>query len=143
MNDSKAAVDKILVGTGAATVSVSASLDTAGYDHASIRVLVNARVNSSAETMSISVLESDDTVVTNHVTITANKTPTPAAAATEQRYELDLRKRKRYLRLVLTPGTHTSNDYQGAVAIVTLSRPERAPTAESELVGSGSTVTVV
>jgi hypothetical protein len=143
MNHAKSHVDSILVGTGPLTASVSASFDRIGFNHATVRVLINKRASTDAGAMTLSLLDCDTTVVTDHATVTANLTPTPGAAATEQRYELDLRARKRYLRLVITPGTHTSGDIQGTVAIITVSRQSELPTAQSTLVGSGSTVTVV
>jgi hypothetical protein len=143
MNHAKAVVDRVLVGTGNATATVSASIDFAGFKHATVRVLINKRVDSSCAAMTLSLLESDDTVVTNHATITADLTPTPGSGATEQRYEIDLRKRKRYGRLVITPGTNATHDAQGSIAIISLSRGENAPTAESSLVDSSGTVTVL
>lgn len=127
--------DSILLAPAAQTAAATrtANLDTLGSDYATIRIFFASEVNTSAIGPTISILESDDTVVTNFATIVANRTAEDLTAARILRYEVDCRGRKRYLRLALTTETHTTNDVITACSMATLSRKELSPTATSEL----------
>lgn len=110
----------------------TANLDTRGADWATIRILFRAELNTNAVGPTLSLLESDDTVVTNFATITANRTNEDLTSARAVRYEVDTRNRKRYLRLSVSTTTATNDDVAVA-AIATLSRKEKTPEAHSEL----------
>lgn len=116
----------------------TANLDTRGADWATIRLNFNAEVNTNAVGPTIALSESDDTVVTNFATITANRTNEDLTSARAVRYDVDLRNRKRYLRLAVTAATAT-NDHIVVSAVATLSRKDKTPEAHTEL----STVAVV
>lgn len=120
--------DKLLLAPQAMTNSatVTANFDTldpgqgrAGY--ATIRIGFASEINTNAVGPTISVLESDDTEVTNFATIVADQSTIAFVAATELRYEIDLRGRKRYLRLSVSTDT-TTNDNVTVSAIGTLTR---------------------
>lgn len=108
------------------TATQTANFDTldpgqgrAGW--ATIRIGFSSELNTNAVGPTITLSESDDTVVTNFATISANRTNEDLAAAKELRYEIDLRGRKRYLRLSVTTATAT-NDNVTVCAIGTLTR---------------------
>lgn len=130
-----------LSGTGstAAQTANFDSLDGSGIkaNWATIRLYFRAEVNTSAVGPVISILESNDTVVTNFATIVADRTNEDLTAARLVRYEVDMRKRKRYLRVSLTPGTNSTNDLVTYTVLGTLSRVAQEPaneTAQAEVV---------
>jgi hypothetical protein len=116
------------------TATASASFDTLGSDWATVTLNFGARLNTNAVGPTISLLESDDTVVTNHVTITANRVESLATAHLV-RYEVDLRARKRYLRLTVTTATATNDDITHS-ALGTLSRLADSPDSTTDMVNS-------
>lgn len=124
-----------------AAATASAAFDCLGADWATLTLNFAAEVNTSAVGPVVSLLESDDTVVTNHVTIVANRTE-DLAAAHLLRYEVDLRARKRYLRLTVTAATHTTNDVVTMSATGTLSRLAESPSSTTEMVNSTNDVVV-
>ena len=107
--------DSVLITpTAAATTALTARLDCADANYASIRVQLGIEANTNSTNVSVSLLESDDTVVTNFATWHASATRTvDNAAATVSTTHVDLDGRKRYIRLVVTPDTTTN----GAVTI--------------------------
>lgn len=133
--------DTLLIAPVAKTsaTTTTAAWDTLGASWATIRIAFAAELNTNAVGPTLSLLESDDTVVTNHVTISADRTDEDLTAAREVRYEIDLRKRKRYLRLSVTARTAT-NDNITVTAIGTLSRKFRSP---SSTTGLGDAVIVI
>ena len=96
------------------TATASASLDTvttrgkANY----ARILINfaSEINTNAVGPTISLLHSDDTVVTNHATMVANRTAEDITNAKSLAYHIDLRGKKRYIRLTVTTATATNDD---------------------------------
>ena len=122
--------------------TVTANLDCVGADWAKINVLCSAEESTHAANSTISLSESDDTVVTNFATVTAN-TSLDLTASKQQRFEVDLRGRKRYLRLSFTAGTTTGGDVDVA-AVASLGRLAQGPGSTSDMVASTSDgVTVV
>lgn len=136
--------DVLLIGTVAKTsaTTTTANLDCKGADWATIRINFKAELNTNAVGPTISLLESDDTVVTNFATIVANRTNEDLTAAREVRYDVDLRYRKRYLRLSVTAPTATNDDITFG-AIATLSRKEQTPSAHADLVETTGAAVVV
>ena len=106
--------------------TATARIDTRGFDYAIVRVPFDTWTNSSSATATISMLHSDDTVVTNFATIVANKTHAVTDAATMVSYRIDLRGKKRYLRTTITPGA-TTNDLVTCGVDYSLYRPDEAP----------------
>ena len=108
------------------SATASANVDTNGADYATIVVNISSEVNTNAVGPTISLLESDDTTVTNFATITPNITG-DAIAAKPIVYGIDLRGRKRYLRLTISTGTATNDNHAGVSADLILSRLKNAP----------------
>ena len=100
------AVDSLLLGPQTVTdgATVTANLDTQGYAFATIRVAYAAEETTHATDSTLSLLQSDDTVVTNFATVTADLSVDCVSAHTVA-YNVDLRGKKRYLRLSHTSGT--------------------------------------
>ncbi len=137
-------IDTVLFASQTVTdgATITANLDTAGADWASIRVNIGAEETGSATATVLSLLESDDTVVTNFATITADLAP-DAETAHEVRYEVDCRgARKRYLRLSWTAGTETGSN-QLISAVGTLSRNPAAPATVAAMNSSSDDTVVV
>ena len=120
--------DSLLLAPQAMTNSatVTANLDCKGAAAATIRIGLAAELNTNAIGPTISLLESDDTVVTNFATVTADRTAEDITSAKEITYSVDLRGRKRYLRLSVTTET-TTNDNVTVASIATLSRQTERP----------------
>jgi len=113
--------------------TASAALDTIGADYASIRITLASEANTNATGPTISLLQSDDTVVTNHATITADRAAEDITAAKVLTYHVDLRGKKRYLRLTVTPPSGSTNNNITAGALSTLSRQVEAPGATTDM----------
>lgn len=124
------------------SATVTANLDTRGFDYATIRIGFASEINTNAVGPTISVLESDDTVVTNFATITADRTAETITAAKGVLYHVDMRGRKRYLRLSVTTATAT-NDNVTFAAIASLSRAEEPPENTTEMVASTNDAVVM
>ena len=110
--------------TASATTAISASLDTSTYgaDFITILAPVNAEANTNSTNVVLSVLHSDDTVVTNHVTLAATAVIDNTSANVGVRH-INWVGKKRYLRVTVTPDTTTN----GAVipgGIVAIINPE-------------------
>jgi len=125
--------DSLLIAPQAMTNSatVTANFDAKGSGHATLRLLFAAEKNTNAVGPTISLLESDDTVVTNFATVQADRTGEDLTAAKEVRFEVDTRKRKRYLRLAVSTPTATNDDITVG-AIGSLSRNAEDPDTTTE-----------
>lgn len=128
--------------TSAATAS--AALDTLGADYATFIVNLKSAINTNAVGPTISLLHSDDTVVTNHVTVVANETVTSVLTSGGQKvYQVDLKTKKRYFRLTVSTGTATNDDITLNAESI-LSRMGETPSSTSEMVFStNDSVTIV
>lgn len=115
--------DSVLVAPQAMTNSatVTANLDTLGASYATIRIALASEINTNAIGPTLSLLGSDDTVVTNFATVVADRTAEDITDAASVSYGVDLRGQKRYLRLSVTTET-TTNDDVTVGAVATLSR---------------------
>lgn len=96
-------------------------------NYATIRVALASEINTNAIGPTLSVLESDDTEVTNFATIVADRTTEDITTAKIVEYHIDCRSRKRYLRASVTTGATTNDDITLSV-VGTLSRNVIAPT---------------
>ena len=133
--------DSLLIAPQAMTNSatVTANLDTTGAAYATIRVALASEINTNAVGPTLSLLESDDTVVTNFATVTADRSSEDITSAKEVTYGVDLRGRKRYLRLSVSTDT-TTNDNVTLAAVATLSRKTEGPAGTT---GAGDVVVYV
>ncbi len=113
--------------TNSATVTANFDRNSVlGADYAEIVVSLASEINTNAIGPTISLLESDDTVVTNFATVTANQDDVDITAAAQVVYGVDLRARKRYLRLSVTTET-TTNDNVTVSAEAVASRLKIGP----------------
>jgi len=132
------AVFKAQLITDAATAA--ASIDTLNLGKSAM-IIVNLSDEQAATSAAptLSLLESDDTVVTNHVTITANLTPDIETGHLVI-YHIDLRGRKRYLRATLTAGASGADVTASGVF---LAFPDSSPESTTDMVESGGEVVLV
>ncbi len=92
----------------------TANIDCAGASHATISVAVSQEANTNSTNVVLSVLESDDTVVTNFATFNSNhETTIDNTNDAVHPVHVPLQGRKRYIRISLTPDTTTN----GAVLV--------------------------
>lgn len=126
--------------TNSATQTANWTVQPNGW--ATLRIAFAVELNTNGVGPTLSLLESDDTVVTNFATIVADRTAEDLAAAKIVRYEIDLRKRKKILRLSVSTATAT-NDNVTFVAIGTLSRMADQPNNTSDMVASTNDVVVL
>lgn len=119
--------DSLLIAPKAQTNSATttANLDTKGASYATIRVAFASELNTNAVGPTLVLSHSDDTVVTNFVTLDT-QTAVDLTAAEAIHYGVDLRGKKRYLRLAVTTATAT-NDNVTFSSIATLSDLENSP----------------
>lgn len=127
-----------------AAATRSANIDVIGADHATIRVNLAARVNTSAAAPTIAVTESDDTTATNFATWSSSFTGTESLANAHQKvFHVDCRSRKRYLNIAITAAANTTNDIVTASADVILTRREMVAAGTAAMVGSTNDSVVV
>ena len=98
--------------TAAATTARTASLDCAGANYATIRVMLGVEVNTNSTNVGITLAEGDDTNTYTTFNAAANRT-VDNTAATIATTHIDLEGRKRYLKITVTPDTTTN----GAVTV--------------------------
>ena len=123
----------LLITPVSGTADATANLDTIDADYATIDVALNAELTTDAVVPTLSLLESDDTVVTNFATIVADVTGDDVTAARLHTYHVDMRGRKRYLRLAVTYGTVVTDDAFIVSANSSLTRQVEAPGATGDM----------
>ena len=125
--------------TDAATIT--GTIDTRGFAYLTIEWNADTEEGSGASATVLSILESDDTVITNFATITANVAPDYVNPHLRT-YAIDLRGRKRYLRISFTAATET-----GDITIsgtYRLYRGATAPNSTTEMTdGSNDVATIL
>lgn len=130
-----------------AAATRAATIDCLGADFVEVEVNCAAEVNTSAVGPTIAIQESNDTTASNFATWSSSFSIAGAdgnlAAAKQYRFAVDTRTRKRYLRLLITAATHTTNDIVTASAIALISRPESIAAGTAALVGSTNDTMVV
>lgn len=130
-----------------AAATRAATVDALGADWVDIEVNCAAEVNTSAIGPTVAIQEANDTNASSFATWSSSFSIAGAAdalvAAKQYRFSVDARTRKRYLRLLMTAATHTTNDIVTASAVAILSRREDVPAGTSGLVGSTSDTVVV
>jgi len=125
-------INSVLIAPQAMTNSatVTANLDTDRGSYAVIRIALASEVNTNAIGPTLSLLHSDDTVVTNFATVVADVTAKDITSAAAHVYAVDLRGKKRYLRLSVTTET-TTNDNVTVSAVASVERQTIGPLAAS------------
>lgn len=131
----------MLLNNISSTTSQAANFDCIGADYATIVMVFGTEVNTNATNPTISLLESDDTVVTNFATFDSDfeRATEDLESGKEVRYEIDMRARKRFLRLSITNAT-TTNDLIQLTALGILTRNEQDPANVADM---GDDVTVL
>lgn len=148
--ENKAGIQHIVLASQAMTNSATATanFDTLGPNgegqagHATVTINLQTEINTNAIGPTISLLESDDTVVTNFATVVADRTAEVIVAAKLVVYHIDLRGRKRFLRLSVTTET-TTNDNITVSALGVLTAPKIAPASTGDMVSSTSDAVVI
>lgn len=123
---------QMLAPADGSTAVRTANVDCAGYDYATIVVGLGAEANTNSTNVAVALLESDDTVATNFANVAAstyNQT-IDNTSATEYVLHVDLKGRKRYLRISVTPDTHTTNGVVNSAAYAILA-PENPASSNS------------
>jgi hypothetical protein len=99
----------VLAPATAATSARSVAMDTLGSDYATIVITLGAEANTNSTNVTLQLAESDNST-TGFVTFNSNfNRVVDNAAAMVAVYGVDLKGRKRYIRLTVTPDTHTTN----------------------------------
>lgn len=127
-----------ILGTGVTNgATVTANIDTLGFDHLSLDVIMGTSNTTSNNPSVLKLSESDDTVVTNFTDISGfvgDTDFTIAAADTSAeniyRFDVQLRNRKRYIRLTVSPTTTQATVYSARLA-----RPEVSSDASATKAG--------
>ena len=134
-------VYQVITPTDSATATLAGNLDCRDADYATIIVNADVELTTDAEPITVSLLQSDDTVVTNFATVVADVDLSLVSAA-QQIYHVDMKGKKRYLRIKLTPGTVATDDAFAMEVTGILSRMHSEPASTSDGVNNGG-VTVV
>ncbi len=145
------AVSRVILAPGSGTSApatsalTSSNLDCAGIGHAHVSVNVGKSSGSAADPVTVELQQSNDTVVSNFGAILGTGTVTncvlsitPNTSNGQQaRFEVNMRGMKRYLRVIVTPGTSTatgtSSDAVSVSASALLFRPGQSPLKNSML----------
>lgn len=99
----------LLAPTTAATSARSAYFDTRGGKYASIEIVLGAKANTNSTNLTLELSEGDTT--SSFVTFNSayNVTQDATTNGAVGIYHCDLKARKRYLKIAVTPDTHTTN----------------------------------
>lgn len=99
----------LLAPATAATSARSAAFDTRGGKYASIEIILGAKANTNSTNVTLQLAEGDTTnsfvTFNSAYNVTQDATTNGAVGV----YHVDLKGRQRYLRLTVTPDTHTTN----------------------------------
>ena len=127
-----------------AAATRSANVDTLGADFAEIGVVCGIEANTSAATVAIVVSESDTTDASAFATWSSSfSRDEDVSTAHNVRFLIDTRARKRYLKLQVTNGTHTTNDLFTSAAYSILTRREQNPVGTAGMIGSTNDAVVI
>jgi len=122
--------------------TTSGFLDTLNCDYATIVVALAAITTAgvaSADGVTVKVLESTDTNVSNATAITGISDITGKKNGGEGLYHIDTKTRKRYLFTRIVPGTSgVTNEPVTATVVGMTSRRAQAPTSTSDMVTTGT-----
>lgn len=124
----------LLAPATAATSARSAAFDTRGGKYASIEIILGAKANTNSTNVTLQLAEGDTTnsfvTFNSAYNVTQDATTNGAVGV----YHVDLKGRQRYLRLTVTPDTHTTNGVIISSAVGILD-PEFANPANSSNAG--------
>lgn len=100
----------LLAPATAATSARTAAFDTRGGKYASIEIVLGAKANTNSTNLTLQLAEAEAATGTwvtfnSAFNVTQDATTNGAVGV----YHLDLKGRQRYLRLTVTPDTHTTN----------------------------------
>jgi hypothetical protein len=127
-----------------AAATRSAVVDTLGADFATIKVNCAAEVNTSASTPTIALTEADENAASSYATWSSSASRNEDLAAAHQvTFHIDTRSRKRYIKLLITAATHTTNDVITVAADSILSKQERVAAGTAAMLGSTNDAVVV
>jgi hypothetical protein len=128
--------------TGGATAS--ATLDTIGFDYATIVVSLSAYATTTQATApTIALSESDITDATGYATVVATY-GSSGAVARQYIHHMDKRApRKRYLKISVTSATAGTDNAMAIAAHCILGRKEQEPASTSDMTGNTSNDVVV
>ena len=146
MNPHNHEKEQILLAPQAVThgATAAANFEVNGQgSYATIRVLLASEANTNATGPTISLLESDDTVVTNFATVVADRTAEDITNAKAVVYKVDLRGRKKVLRVTVTPPSGSTNNNITVSADGTISHCKDGPSSEAEMAGDTTSAVVV
>lgn len=112
----------------ASGATLTANLDCKGHDYVTIRVPLGTQNTNGETPKTLSLSESDDTVVTNFVAISGgNADAHGGTKEKEVRFDVDLRKRKRFIKLTIVPETNDTNDAIIVSAVASFNRSKEFP----------------
>lgn len=121
----------LLAPTTAATSARSAAFDTRGGKYATIEIVLGAKANTNSTNVTVQLAEGDTTssfvTFNSAFNVTQDATTNGAVGV----YHVDLKGRQRYLRLTLTPDTHTTNGVIISSAVGVLDPEFRNPANSS------------
>ena len=121
----------LLAPVTAATSARSAAFDTRGGKYASIEIVLGAKANTNSTNVTLQLAEGDTTssfvTFNSAYNVTQDATTNGAVGV----YHVDLKGRARYLRLTVTPDTHTTNGVIISTAVGILDPEFRNPANSS------------
>jgi len=129
----------VLAPVTAATAARSVAIDTLGADYATILITLGAEANTNSTNVTLQLAESDN-ATTGFVTFNSNfNRVVDNTSAILAAYNVDLKGRARYIRLTVTPDTHTTNGVvlSSAVAMLDLEFSNVAITNNADVFVSG------
>lgn len=134
MKQAQAFKREVMLAPTAGTATAAGTVDLANSDYATIEVVLSKRPSTNASSVTLAIQESDDTTVTNFATFNSNLSQTVALDEDDPQvavFHVDAAARKRYLRLLSTPGTHTTNDVVTVVGVANLD-PDQRPSGTTD-----------
>lgn len=114
-----------------ATTARTAALDTSTYgaDYVKLIIPISAEANTNATGVTLAVLHSDDTVVTNHVSLGTALIDNAAAICAV--VDVNLNGKKKNLRVTVTPDTTTNGAVLVGGIVAVIDPEQRGLTADT------------
>lgn len=134
MKQAQAFKREVTLAPTAGTATAAGTVDLANSDYATIEVVLSKRPNTNASSVTLVIQEADDTNVTSFATFNSNLSQTVALDGSDPQvavFHVTSQARKRYLRLLSTPGTHTTNDVVTVVGVANLD-PDVRPSGTTD-----------
>jgi hypothetical protein len=107
------------------TATAGAVVDCLGADYATIELVLGTAANTNAAPVVVKIQDSDTNVASNFADINTNTLQKSIALSTSSAqvaaFHVNMNgTRKRYLRMLATPGTHTTNSVVALAAVANL-----------------------